>query len=228
MGNDATRNKLGLFRRRLCLVPTWRGWLVLLLAFLLLGMLAVRSLYPFLALNQPLPDGVLVVEGWGSDRAMEAAAAEFRSRQHDKIYVIGGPMERGGYLSGYGTFAELGTATLLRLGLSTNQVQSVPAPAVLQDRTYAAGVALHKWWDAHGMTPTRVHLVSEGPHARRSRLLFEKALGKGVTVGVTSVPGVEYDPKHWWRTSPGVRTVIGEAIAYSYVRFLFRAPKEAQ
>jgi hypothetical protein len=27
-----------------------------------------------------------------------------------------------------------------------------------------------------------------------------------------------FDPAHWWRSSAGVRTVIGEAIAYLYSR----------
>lgn len=32
----------------------------------------------------------------------------------------------------------------------------------------------------------------------------------------------EYDPRHWWRTSEGVRNVVGESIAYLYARFFFR------
>ena len=36
----------------------------------------------------------------------------------------------------------------------------------------------------------------------------------------------QFDWKHWWRTSLGVRTVIGETIAYAYARLLFEAPKD--
>jgi len=67
-----------------------------------------------------------------------------------------------------------------------------------------------------------VNLVTTGPHARRSRLLFEKALGRDFTVGVLSVPGRDFDAQHWWRSSQGVRVVTGEMIAYCYVRFFFR------
>ena len=70
-----------------------------------------------------------------------------------------------------------------------------------------------------------VNVVTEGPHARRSRLLFEKAFGKDVQVGVMSIPSPNYDHKHWWRTSEGVRTMISEVLAYGYARLLFRAPK---
>jgi hypothetical protein len=31
----------------------------------------------------------------------------------------------------------------------------------------------------------------------------------------------EFDPDHWWKTSAGVRGVIGEGLAYLYARLLF-------
>ena len=60
-----------------------------------------------------------------------------------------------------------------------------------------------------------------GPHARRTRLLFQEAFGSKVAVGVIAVPDDAYDPRHWWRSSEGVRDVVGEAIAYVYARFFF-------
>jgi len=47
-----------------------------------------------------------------------------------------------------------------------------------------------------------------------------------VNLGVTALAETDYDPGHWWRSSAGVRTVIGETLAYGYARVLFRAPKE--
>ena len=64
-------------------------------------------------------------------------------------------------------------------------------------------------------------LATLGPHARRSRLLYEKAFGPQVKIGIVALVNREYDPAHWWRTSEGVREVIGEGIAYMYARFLF-------
>jgi hypothetical protein len=61
------------------------------------------------------------------------------------------------------------------------------------------------------------NVVTEDAHARRTRLLFQKAFGHGVRVGIISIPNRDYDAKHWWRSSEGVREVIGEAIAY-YLR----------
>jgi uncharacterized SAM-binding protein YcdF (DUF218 family) len=218
----------GLFRRRTLLVPTWRGWLLLVGLSGGVLLLCLRELYPFLAVSDPLPGGVLVVEGWSNDASMAAAVAEFNRNHYDKLYVTGGPLEQGAPLSRYKTYAELGAAILVQLGLSTNEVQAVPAPAVRADRTYTSAVALGRWWRGQGLAPAKVHLVSSGPHARRSRLLFVKALGPGVSVGVTALPVQDYDPNRWWRYSAGFRNVTDEAIAYTYARLLFHpAPNAA-
>jgi hypothetical protein len=216
----------GLLHLRSCLVPTPKGWIILGLGLGVLLTIAIRDLHPFLALNDPLPDGLLVVEGWTPDYGMEIAIEEFKHTHSQRIYVTGGPLEYGMHLSAYHTYAESGAATLIKLGLSSNVVEAVPAPLVRQDRTYTAAVSLKKWLIEHGTPPTKIYLMSDGPHARRSRLLYEKAMGKGVIVGVKAIPSREYDQAHWWRYSAGVRGVIGEGLAYLYARFLFSPPKE--
>jgi hypothetical protein len=216
---------LGLLRRRECLVPTGRGCLLLLLLFgLVLGSLGL-GIYPFLAVHDPVRSGILVVEGWQPDYAMELAIAEFRRHPYSKLYVTGGPLEKGGPLSQYETIAEMGRATILRLGLPTNAVQAVPALAVRKDRTYASAVALKTWLSEHQVPLTSCHIMTFGPHARRTRLMYEKAFGSQVRIGVTALPNRDYEAKQWWRYSEGVREVISEAIAYLYARLLFHPGK---
>ncbi len=202
-------------------MPTWRGCLSFLVIFALLAVLVGRHLHSFLALNETVSGGVMAVEGWGSDYAMEQAVVEFRRGHYEKVYVTGGPLEWGAPLAEYKTYAQRGAAVLLKLGLATNLVQAVPAPAVRADRTYTAGIALGKWVRENHVQLRKVQLISEGPHARRSRLLLAKALGPEVQVGVTAVPVQDYDPNRWWRSSAGVRGVIGELLAYGYAKFLF-------
>jgi hypothetical protein len=224
---ETKRRSWGLLKRRSCLVPTVRGWLTLILSFVLLANLAVRRLHPFLAVNDSIPGGVLVVEGWASDYAMAQAVAEYGSNHYDKVYVTGIPLERGSPLSEFKTYADLGAAVLIKLGLATNVVQAVPTPDVPQDRTYTSAAALRTWWRGHDLaTPSKINVFSVGTHARRSRLLYQKAMGKEVTVGIIAAREKEFDPAHWWRTSPGFRDVTGEALAYLYVRLFFRTPKE--
>ena len=77
----------------------------------------VRLLHPFLAVSDPGPGGALTVEGWVQDRTMREAIAEFNRGHYKMLYVTGGPLERGALLSEYHTTAELGGASLLRMGM---------------------------------------------------------------------------------------------------------------
>jgi hypothetical protein len=63
--------------------------------------------------------------------------------------------------------------------------------------------------------------LTQGAHARRTRLLYQKAFGKNVAVRVIAASNPDYDSAKWWRYSDGVREVISESIAYIYARFFF-------
>jgi hypothetical protein len=186
----------------------------------------LRDLSSFLSVNDPVPDGVLVVEGWDPDYALEAVKLESERNSHRTVYVVGGPLERGEPLSEYRSYAELGAASLLRMGMSNDVVQAVPAAYVRQDRTFAAAVALEKWLRQHNSIPRTINVISVGPHARRSRLLFQIAFGSGTQVGIIAIEDRSYDPQHWWRSSQGFRQVVDETIAYFYARFLFSPLRE--
>jgi DUF218 domain len=208
-------------RRRDCLVPTWRGWLLLLILLAVLVLVAARGAYPFLAVTIRVPTRVLVVEGWAPDYALQAAIDEFQQGHYETMLVTGGPLEHGAPLSEYANFAELGRATLLKLGMPTNALQAVPAPLVMRDRTYTSGLSLEQWFKEQHSVPAGINLMTEGAHARRSWLMFEKALGRNVRVGIIAVPPREFDTHHWWRSSQGFRVVTGEALGYFYARFFF-------
>jgi uncharacterized SAM-binding protein YcdF (DUF218 family) len=90
-----------------------------------------------------------------------------------------------------------------------------------RDRTYASAVALRVWFQTHNINVPSVNVVTEGAHARRTRLMFEEALGKDVAVGIIAVPNPDYDQRRWWLYSDGVKEVSSEALAYIYSRLFF-------
>lgn len=216
----------GLFRRRECVALTVRGWMSLFGLAAVFFYCVFSHLHPFLSRTDFVPGGVLVVEGWVPDYALEAAAAEFRREGARTLFVTGGPLDKGAALSEYKTYAELGAACLLHMGLATNEVQAVPAPEVRKDRTYASALELKKWLREHSVTVTNVTLMSMGAHSARSRLLFQRAFGDDCSVGVIAIGSRDYDAKRWWQSSEGVRIVIAETLAYGYARFLFHPAKE--
>jgi hypothetical protein len=216
----------GLLRRRECVVPTLRGWLLFLILCLALGMVAVKRVQPFLAVTDQIRGEALVVEGWEPDYALEEVIAEFHKNGYSKLYVTGGPLAIGSHLSEYKNYADLGAATLVRLGLSPDVIQAVPTPPVRKDRTFAGAVELKNWLQSHSVATTNFMLMSMDVHSRRSRLLFEKGLGKGSTVGIIAIASRNYAANRWWTSSEGVRAVTDEAIAYLYARIFFRPDKE--
>src|SRR5260370_42296750 len=116
----------GLLRRRQCLLPTWRGWLLFVLICSLLVVVAVRSVHPFLAVNDPKPGGALVVEGWASDAAMAAVVAEFKQNHYERLFVTGGPFEEGAPLSRSKTYPPPGSAVLPQPGFCTHPAHARP------------------------------------------------------------------------------------------------------
>jgi hypothetical protein len=215
-----------LLRRRQIILPTWRGWVLLLAFFALVCAVGLRHGYRFLAVTESIPGGVLVVEGWAPDCTMRQAIDEFRSNRYEMIFVTGVPVDYGGPLSSYKTYAEIGSATLIAMGMDSNVVQGVSAPEVRRDRTYASAAALAKWFNSHSGPPLRLNLMTEGPHARRSRLLFQRALGPQTAVGIIAIQPRDYQPTRWWRYSSGVRNVTSEFIAYFYAKLIFRPGAE--
>jgi hypothetical protein len=216
----------GLFRRRECVVLTLRGWLLFLFGGLVLGMVAVKRVQPFLAVTDQIRGEALIVEGWEPDYALEEVIAEFKKNGYSKLYVTGGPLGVGSHLSEYKNYADLGAATLTRLGLNPDVIQPVPTPPVRKDRTYAGAIELKNWLQLHSVATTNFTLISMGAHSRRSRLLFEKGLGEGKRVGIIAIASRDYDANRWWTSSEGVRTVTDEAIAYFYAIIFFRPDKE--
>jgi hypothetical protein len=215
------RKSRGFFKRREIWMPTWKGWLVLAGVAVLLGWACAMGVYPFLALNRPIREGSIIVEGWVADQTLKEVLEEFGRGSYEKIYVVGGPLDQGATLARYGSYAELGKASLTNLGAPSEKIVAVPAPFVPQDRTYTAFLFLGKYFETNGL-PRAVHLISEGAHARRSALMLETVLEGKCGIGVTALDPKQFDARHWWTTSVGFKHVLGETLSYVYARVFFR------
>lgn len=212
---------LGLLQRRQCIVPTWRGWLLLLLVVGVAGVIVARGLYAFLAINDPLPGDVLVIEGWSSDETIGRAADEYLHGNYKRICLTGGPIEVGNALREHKTYAEYAKAMCLKLGIPAEAMTAIPAPPVDRDRSYASALAILKWMGEQGVLDSKINIAGNGAHSRRTRLVYEKAFGPGVRIGISNGEETSFDAKAWWKTSQGFRVVVSESIAYLYARLFF-------
>src|SRR5206468_5726458 len=127
----------------------------------------------------------------------------------------------GGYTNDYQTSASVGAEALKKFGIPEDVIQMVPSHVICRDRTYGSAIALRDWFQEHNVSINAVNVLTEDAHARRTRLLYQKAFGKSVIVGVIAASNPDYRPEHWWRYSDGVREVVGESIAYVYAKLFF-------
>jgi len=214
-----------LMLRRQAWIPTWRGWLLLLAACVIAGFACRQGAHSFLALDQPVAADVLVVEGWVPNYALKRGL-DLSLEQKCRFVLLTGGTVKGEVNPELGdTYAQMALKRLQRIGGDLPHVFAVSSPELMpepvRDRTYAEAMAVKKWLKDQGVSVRSINVLTVGPHARRSRLLFQKAFGADVEIGVIAVKNREYDPHVWWRYSEGVKEVLSEGGAYFYARLLF-------
>lgn len=181
---------------------------------LLAALGAAFGLYPFLARQAPVESDLLVVEGWLADDLLAQAAGWAESNGVKRICATGGPIERGGALTAWKTYADMTRARMEALGLGKKfELLAAPAEKVRRGRTRESARALKA---SLGLERGSFNLASEGPHARRSWRVFQREFGEGVAVGSVALTPVEYGARDWWSCSEGVRGMVGETVAYGY------------
>ena len=218
----ASRKFWGILTRKERWGLSWRGWLLVTSVSLAAAYFAFLNVYPFLATTQRVDTNVLVVEGWIPKYAIRSAVEEFKAGSYQRVFTTGGPVVgNGGYINDYNTAASVGAELLKNLGLPSESLQMVPSRVMDRDRTYSSALALRNWFRDHNMSVRSFNVLTQDFHARRTRLLYQKAFGKGFTIGIIAVPSPDYDSTHWWRYSEGVEEVITEGVAYLYAKFFF-------
>lgn len=204
------------FRPVTILVPTLRTWVIAATVLSLLAWLAIRHVHDFLAPTRPLAGAkVLVVEASPTPGIVRYVKTLIDNEHYERVLFVGMPIDRLSPLATFGTDADLWVARLARAGVSPSSTEVIRLPAFSRHRTAHKALAVRRHLDARPVD--RVDLVSPTTHARRSWLIYRRALAP-TEVGIRSAPQ-PYDPRAWWNSSAGVRAVIGEllALAYFYV-----------
>lgn len=197
------------------------------LSLALLFILLMKGLNLYLAQTDKFESKLLVVEGFLPDYTLRNMMHEFHEGNYDKILITGKPIGQGYYLSGYTTSSDLMKSTLIEMGFDSTKIISISIPAtVFRDRTYNTGLLLYNYLKKSNLKLNKINIYTLGCHARRSRILFQKAVGKEFEIGIIAGEDRSYDPKKWWKSSKGFRTVLNETLAYLYVRIVFHPDRD--
>lgn len=194
--------------------PTWLGWAVLLSAFVVPAGVWTWRGERFLALDDPRPAEVLVVEGWIGLDGMGAARREFQRGGYQYLVTAGGPTGHRWTRSRY-NYALSAADVLVGWGLPADKVIAAPDDGRAEQRTYGAARAVRDKLNELGLRPKAVNVLSLGAHTRRSRLVYAKVLEE-MEVGAVAWWPERYDREPWWRSSERASDFLKESVGYTF------------
>ena len=194
-----------------------KGWGIAILAVMVLFVLAIHD---FLAINDPVRANVLVVEGWvWESAAMQEAAEEFNHGKYDVVVTVGvlsGKQERGMMQENSAVHA---AERLRKLGVDDHAIQVLTVPNIDRHRTYASALAVKHWLKDSKIDAVGVNVFTLGAHARKSLVLFRRAFGESIPIGVIAGTEDGYDPERWWLSVRGIYTVLRKTLGYLYAEW---------
>lgn len=106
------------------------------------------------------------------------------------------------------TFADLAARGLHQAGMDRSRIITLRTLNAGESRTWANAKLFALRASRDGVDA--VDVISFGIHARRSRVTYQTACGKGVKVGVVSIPDPEVGRGVWWRSMKGWIKVLKE------------------
>lgn len=199
--------------------PTLGGWAVLALVTLAPVLAWWIFGESFLATTQRQEADVLVVEGWISSEGIWAGAQEFQTGNYAYVIATGG-LTGERWNTRRWNYAEVAEEQLLRAGVPRSRVLLAPSRDSETQRTYQMALSAQEALHAHGLEPRGINVFTRGAHARRSRLIFEKVMGRQIKVGVISWSPQDPKAERWWKSSERAEDLIKETVGVVFEVFL--------
>ena len=177
----------------------------------------VLTIHDFLSITQRVPAEVLVVEGWGYDSpAIAEAADEFKRGGYRVLLTVGGPAVVGDKNTERVSYAVLAANRLKALGVEPQSMIALSGPDVAHHHTYSSALTVRDWLKQSETSIKGINVFTLGPHARKSLVLFTRALGSAYPVGVIAGTDHDYDPKRWWLSTRGIYIIARKTVGYIY------------
>ena len=195
--------------------PTPLGWscgLLLILAVILSWTFLAEG---WLSLTARKPAKILVVEGWIGLEGIKAAEREFTQEKYDLVVATGGLTGERWNVARW-NYAEMAAKELRRLGVPGEQILPARAREIESQRTFEAAVAARQALLASGIHPAAINVMTRGPHARRSRLVYAKVFGADTKVGVISWTPESERNSPWWGSTDRASDLIKESIGFPF------------
>lgn len=209
---------LRLVRRRTIWWPTLFTWAWLLAIFGSLIAWWYFRAESFLSLTERYPARILIVEGWIGHEGIHAAKEEYDRGEYQYVITSGGPMNNRWAVEKW-NYATESHELLLKLGVPADRIIEAPAQNSESHRTFEAARTVRDVLQSRNLPFTAINVFSFGVHARRSQLVFAKALDRRGKTGVIAWVPAHYRDGVWWHSSERALDLIKETIGYLFELF---------
>lgn len=219
MGDLLANVRSRLLQRQTVWWPTPLGWLGGF-SFLVACVLSWTFLAEdWLSLTDRAPAKILVVEGWIGLDGIAAAAREFSDGNYDFVVGTGG-LTGERWNTARWNYADMAAKELRRLGIPADRILTARAREVESRRTFEAAAATWRTLEANGLHPAAINLMTRGPHARRSRIVYARVFGSDTKVGVISWTPASELTSPWWDSTDRTSDLLKESSGYAFELFL--------
>jgi hypothetical protein len=190
-----------------------------LLIFGLLALLVIPVLWlvtcgeSFFSLTHRVPPDVLVVEGWIGQRGLQAAAVEFVRGGYKYVVTTGGQTDDPRLSSSY---AEIAAQELIRWDIPNDRIIVAASGEIQHPRTFNSARGAWRALQNRGIRPQYANLLTLGPHARRSQLVYSKVFAPATKVGVIAWVPADYGSAPWWRSMRRTGCLLKEIVGYPF------------
>lgn len=212
------------FKRREIWVPTYLGFFLMCLVFFCTVLFALQNIAKFLAYDNPVRGDYLIVEGWLDQQAFLEAVSLFRQEGYQYMITTGSSIKSGDRKV-FTNYAERATKFMIKSGIDTTKIITLPTPESAQDRTFLSAVMVRNWMLDNHIFTSSLDIFSAHVHARRTHLLYQMAFKNQTRIGIIAAKPHRFELMHWWRTSFGAKSVISELAGFIWVKCCFSSGK---
>lgn len=135
---------------------------------------------------------------------------------NNSVYQLTGQHGKRRIRNNFSSFADLARNRLISTGIDPSKIISVPAKRVRINRTLTSALAVRDWLSKSDIRVEGINIVSEGTHARRTWMTYNKVLKGSYKIGIISLPDYNYN----YSRERKLLSTVRQAVAIVYYWFI--------
>lgn len=131
------------------------------------------------------------------------------SYQYNSEYDVGSLDGVRRVNNNFSSHAELARNTLLSMGLDSSLILAIPGKKVRINRTLSSALAFSSWLKTTDIEVKGINIVTQGTHAGRTLMTYNKILDKKYEIGIISLPDYREHSSRKYKVLKTLRETFG-------------------